>query len=120
MTAKAPSRFAHATFAGVVVVAMTRAPKALAIWMPMDDRPPPAPCTRTVSPRRRRAFVTSMRYAVRAGRGGAGGGRQPPARAGGGAAPAPPPRARPDDVRPADVGHRDVGRLHPDPDVKMV
>src|SRR3990170_7109586 len=66
MTAKAPSRFAHATFAGVVVVAMTRAPKALAIWMPMDDRPPPAPCTRTVSPRRRRAFVTSMRYAVRA------------------------------------------------------
>ena len=45
-------------------VAMTSAPKSLAIWMAMLETPLPAACTSTTCPGATRAFFTTICHAV--------------------------------------------------------
>ena len=62
--ASAPSSRARASFSSLDDVTIVRAPSAFAIARPAVETPLPIPHSRTHSPSRRCARVTSIRYAV--------------------------------------------------------
>src|SRR3972149_4428458 len=71
MRTSAPRAFAFRSFSSLELVTKTVHPASLATWIAAVDTPDPAPSTRTSSPGRTFARVTSIRQAVMNARGAA-------------------------------------------------
>src|SRR5665647_25789 len=63
-TTSAPSSAQRRARSGPPAVAITRAPRAAAIWIAVVPMPPEPPCTSRVSPARRRAAATIVDHTV--------------------------------------------------------
>src|SRR3972149_6081181 len=82
MRTSAPRAFAFRSFSSLELVTKTVHPASFATWIAAVDTPEPAPRTRTSSPGRTFARVTSIRQAVMNARGAADAAGDSPARAG--------------------------------------